>query len=282
MQRPSPRISVIIPSYDRPLATLRAVNSVFAQDVDLEVIVIDDGSRVPFTFNDAPNRLSIVRLEQNSGPAAARNAGVRSAAGEWIAFLDSDDVWPAGSLRPRFEAALREENAAATTIWTAGFADIYRGAVRRHVRIPRPSNGLLDFASGCWACPGSTALMSREAWRRSGGQDEALRRLEDYEWLLRWGAGGGRVAVFGGVGAEISRAGRANVRLVEAAALRIRALHTNYPEAVRRRIEAYLQLEVGAARLHAGNYASGIAALARSWALRPRFRAALESFWVNP
>lgn len=281
MPQAGSRLSVIIPTFERPAATIRAVESVLAQDVGLEVLVVDDGSRAPFTFAHGPPHLKIIRLADNMGPAYARNLGVAEAQGDWIALLDSDDVWPAGSLKPRFEAARRDEENAETTIWTAGFVDVFPNSAARRVRVPRDSRSLLDFASGCWTCPGSTALMSREAWSRSGGQDETLRRLEDYEWLLRWGAGGGRVAAHRGVGAEITRGGRARVASIDAAAARIRALHADQPEAVRRRMESYLLLEAGAARLHAGAYVGGLAALARSWALRPRLRAALEPFWAR-
>ena len=113
-----PRLSVIIPTHERPAATIRAVESVLAQDVDLEVLVVDDGSSTPFRFAHGPSHLKIIRLTENMGPAYARNVGVAEAQGDWIAFLDSDDVWPAGSLKPRFEAARRDEENAATMIWT--------------------------------------------------------------------------------------------------------------------------------------------------------------------
>ncbi len=281
MPRANARLSVIIPTFQRPAATIRAVESALAQNVDLEVLVVDDGSRAPFTLGPGFAHVKIIRLAENMGAAYARNRGVQAAQGDWFAFLDSDDVWPAGSLKPRFEAARNSEENAETTIWTAGFVDVFPNRAERRVRAPRDSASLLDFASGCWTCPGSTALMSRRAWLRSGGQDETLRRLEDYEWLLRWGAGGGRVVAHRGVGAEITRGGRASVALIDAAAARIRALHPDLPKAAQRRMESYLSLEAGAARLHAGAYASGLGALARSWALRPRLRAALEPFWAN-
>lgn len=280
MSKAKPSLSVIIPTFERPAETRRAVESVLAQDVDLEVIVVDDGSRVPFTIDDRAAPPITVRIPENMGPAKARNLGVQEARADWIAFLDSDDVWPTGSLKPRFEAARSDEESAGTTIWTAGFVDVFSNDVRR-LRMPRDSAGLLDFASGCWTCPGSTALMRRDAWLRSGGQDESLRRLEDYEWLLRWGAGGGRVVAYGGVGAEITRGGRARAATIDAAAAAIRARHAHQPEPVRRRMESYLLLEAGAARLHAGAYVSGFGALARSWVLRPRLRAALEPFWTR-
>lgn len=273
-------LSVVIPVFGRAESAARAVASALAQDgVDLEVLAVDDGSPKPFAppLNDP--RFSVLRLEGNRGAAAARNAGVAAARGEWIAFLDSDDAWPAGALRPRVEAAQAGE-APERTIWASAFVEIEPGGACRAPRLPRASARVADFASGCWSCPGSTALFSRAAWARSGGQDEALRRLEDFDWLLRWGLGGGRLAVHEAVGAEISRGPRAAPALVDEAAALIAAKHDGLAPTLKRRMRAYLELERGAARLGAARPLEAGAALARSWLLHPRAQPALERFWI--
>lgn len=274
-----PEISVIVPTYGRAETTARAVRSALAQDVALEVVVVDDGSPAPFAF-DGDARVSIVRLAQNSGAAAARNAGVAAAKAGWLAFLDSDDVWAPVSLRPRFAAA-RVAPEPERTIWGAGFVDVWPDG-RRGARIPIANADPLTFASGCWSCPGSTALFSRAAWEKSGGQDAALRRLEDYDWLLRWGAGGGRLAIDKTIAAEITRGGRALPETAAAAAALLRSKHAHVAENVRRRMEGYLALEMGASLLHAGRPVAGTLALTRSWLLHPRLRTALEPFWQTP
>ncbi|MGH8246665.1 MAG: glycosyltransferase family 2 protein [Gammaproteobacteria bacterium] len=88
------RISVIIPAFNRGHTLQRALNSVHAQTrcAD-EIFVVDDGS----TDNTAEvlmryPRVQCIRLE-NRGVSAARNAGIRAATGDWLAFLDSDDEW---------------------------------------------------------------------------------------------------------------------------------------------------------------------------------------------
>ncbi len=90
-----PRISVIIPTFNRRDYVCEAINSVLNQSSSpFEVIVVDDGST-----DGTPELLrcfgSRIRLHQqpNKGVSAARNAGILLAAGEWVAFLDSDDVW---------------------------------------------------------------------------------------------------------------------------------------------------------------------------------------------
>jgi glycosyltransferase involved in cell wall biosynthesis len=90
------KISAIIPTYNRNSHVLRAIDSVLAQTVPAnEIIVVDDGSTdgtADATARRYGSRVAVIRQE-NAGASAARNHGVREARGEWIAFLDSDDVW---------------------------------------------------------------------------------------------------------------------------------------------------------------------------------------------
>jgi glycosyltransferase involved in cell wall biosynthesis len=88
-------ISVIIPTFNRSNYLVEALQSVLGQKhVDLELIVVDDGSSDD-TVNRLQPFLSKVRVhhQPHSGVSAARNAGVGMARGGWIAFLDSDDLW---------------------------------------------------------------------------------------------------------------------------------------------------------------------------------------------
>ena len=88
--------SIVIPCYNRPLLLKRALLSCVQQSSDnFEVIVVDDGSEedvesVVTSFND--NRIRYHR-QDNKGAATARNTGIDLAKGEWIAFLDSDDIF---------------------------------------------------------------------------------------------------------------------------------------------------------------------------------------------
>lgn len=273
----SARLSVIVPTYQRAVSTVRAVDSALAQSVDLEVVVVDDGSAESFQWKQADSRVRVVRLGTNRGAAAARNAGVAAARSDWIAFLDSDDVWPVDSLAPRFEAALATAEHE-RVIWCGAFTDV-QAETRLRTRFPRASSSPQDFASGCWSCPGSTALMSRAAWMASGGQDEELRRLEDYEWLFRWGLAGGELRSFPGLAAEINRGAGARVELVQAAVAHILGKHRIVSDDLRIRMKSYLALEVAASRLRSGAIATGLWSLAHSWILRPRGQIALEQFW---
>lgn len=90
-----PRVSVIIPTYNRAHYIAETIHSVFEQNFnDYEVIVIDDGStdNTEEVIKPYLDKITFIRKE-NGGPASARNEGIKIAEGEYIAFLDSDDLW---------------------------------------------------------------------------------------------------------------------------------------------------------------------------------------------
>src|SRR5258708_5999676 len=96
-------VSVVIPTYNRRAVLLRAIQSVLEQEVPVfEIIVVDDGSTdetsdIDFAAIDL--RIQYIRLRENRGGAVARNTGIENARGNWIAFLDSDDLWLTDTLR---------------------------------------------------------------------------------------------------------------------------------------------------------------------------------------
>lgn len=101
------RVSVICPVFDtRPDELRAAVRSALDQDgQDVhEIILVDDASTNSGTLDALAelaagyNHVSLLRLDRNGGPAVARNAGLSRASGEWIAFLDADDLWPPDKL----------------------------------------------------------------------------------------------------------------------------------------------------------------------------------------
>jgi glycosyltransferase involved in cell wall biosynthesis len=98
--RKRPQFSVIIPTFNRGLYVQRAINSVLRQNLNnCEIIVVDDGSTdgTPAILKNYGGRIRAIQ-QQNAGASAARNAGIASATGDWVAFLDSDDEWRPGYL----------------------------------------------------------------------------------------------------------------------------------------------------------------------------------------
>jgi glycosyltransferase involved in cell wall biosynthesis len=92
-----PLISVVIPTYNRVLLLQKAIASILAQTYNnWELIVVDDGStdgtsQLIRSMTDA--RISVLELPHSGHIGCLRNTGVRAGKGEWVAFLDSDDVW---------------------------------------------------------------------------------------------------------------------------------------------------------------------------------------------
>jgi glycosyltransferase involved in cell wall biosynthesis len=105
------RVSVVIPTYNREGKLIRALRSVVEQSFPArEIIVVDDASSdgtASIDFHSLDPRIRYVRHDQNRGGAVARNAGVKCALGNWIAFLDSDDIWLPNKLQRQRECMQR-------------------------------------------------------------------------------------------------------------------------------------------------------------------------------
>ena len=179
-------ISVVIPAYNAAACITRALDSVFEQTVvPTEVIVIDDGSR------DATRDVVALygsrvkfRTQENRGPGAARNHGIRLADGEWIAFLDADDSWPPNKIEKQL-AFIRDPR-----VGIVHCRDVSHWSVRQKHPI--------DFDT-LWrknAIILSTALVRRRALEQVRGFNERreLIGVEDYNLWLRIVAAGWQVA----------------------------------------------------------------------------------------
>jgi glycosyltransferase involved in cell wall biosynthesis len=126
-----PLLSIVIPTYNRRHLLEKTLKSVFLELPQCyEVIVVDDGS-TDETIEILKSKYSMnvnfcILQQQNSGPAAARNYGVSQARGEWIAFLDSDDLWLpwTSSLLANLVSEMSETSKAkAIFLQTRGFTD---------------------------------------------------------------------------------------------------------------------------------------------------------------
>ena len=106
----NPKVSVVIPTYNRAAKVQDAIESVLAQTFsDLEVIVVDDGSSddTGKVLSEAFGDRIRYYAQANQGASVARNKGIAEARGEWIAFLDSDDLWEKDKLEWQFKALER-------------------------------------------------------------------------------------------------------------------------------------------------------------------------------
>jgi glycosyltransferase involved in cell wall biosynthesis len=104
-----PEVSVVLPTHNRPRLLRLTLDSVLWQEgVDMEVVVVDDGSTDdlrPAVAGLADPRVRLIRHERARGVSAARNRGVAGARGDWIAFVDDDDLWAPDKLLAQLVAA---------------------------------------------------------------------------------------------------------------------------------------------------------------------------------
>ena len=181
----TPRVTVIIPTYNRAGCLREAVDSVLAQDFrDFELIVVDDGSTddTPRLLQEYGDEIRVFRQE-NCGVSTARNAGISVSRGALIAFLDSDDLWLQGKLARQVEFFKAHADALicqTEEIWVRNGRRVNPG--KRH----RKRGGMIFEPSLdlCLVSP-SAVMVRKELFQRVGFFDESLPACEDYDLWLR-------------------------------------------------------------------------------------------------
>jgi glycosyltransferase involved in cell wall biosynthesis len=186
-----PRVSIVLPSFNRLKFLRSAVDSVFAQSFTAwELIVADDGSdQKTCDYLQSLERpgVKVLRLPHSGNPAAVRNAACRLAGGEYIAFLDSDDVWHPHKLALQVASLDAHRD---------------RGWGNTAFAVIDESGSLLTGERARWwpACEGwileglikmdaviaiPTVMVRRELLEKAGGFDTGQRMCEDYDLWLR-------------------------------------------------------------------------------------------------
>jgi len=120
-----PRVSVIIPTYNRSTLITETIDSVLAQTyLDFELIIVDDGStdNTLEVLSMYGERIKIIQ-QDNQGQGSARNTGINSSRGELIAFLDSDDLWKPNKLEIQYELIKKKPDLA----WVYSDAEAFDG-----------------------------------------------------------------------------------------------------------------------------------------------------------
>jgi glycosyltransferase involved in cell wall biosynthesis len=183
----TPKISVIIPTHNRAgLLTLTLASVLWQQHVDLEAIVVDDGSTegevgtVPGI--DDP-RVRVIRTDSAEGVSLARNRGLGEARGEWIAFLDDDDLWAPTKLAAQLAAAVERGR---TWAYTGVIYIGKRNEIIGGTRPPSPRELIAQLPrwnlvpGGC-----SGVIVTRDALATAGVFDPALVSLADWDMWIR-------------------------------------------------------------------------------------------------
>ena len=192
----SPKVSVIIPSYNTALFIGETLASVRAQRFrDYEVIVVNDGSPDTEQLERAlvADRDWISYLKKpNGGLSSARNAGIRVARGQYVALLDSDDAWEPDYLTVQV-AALDADPSVAVSYANAMIFGDSLDAGKDYMSI-FPSRGEVTFQRLVeMECNVLVSALVRRTWlERVGPFDEALRTNEDFDMWLRIVQAGGR------------------------------------------------------------------------------------------
>ncbi len=184
-----PKVSVIIPTYNRAHLVGRAIQSVLDQTYrDFELIIVDDCStdntyEVVTGFHD--ERLRYIRHDKNRGASAARNTGIREARGRYVAFQDSDDEWLPEKLEKQievFDTASPEVGVVYTGFW--------RIQDDKRIYIPSPEikpkgGDIHDILLQVNLIGTPVTVLKRECFEKVGMFDEELPKLVDWELWIR-------------------------------------------------------------------------------------------------
>ena len=181
-----PLVSVIIPTFNRGYCLEESIRSVLEQSfIDFELVVVDDGSTD--NTSELVRRFPAVKLirleEKNRGVSFARNRGVVEAQGDWVGFLDSDDLWEQGKLATQVKWIERHPDLQAVytdEIW-----------IRNGLRV-NPMNKHRKYSGDifryclplCIVSP-SSVLLRAKVLSEVGGFDESMPVCEDYDLWLR-------------------------------------------------------------------------------------------------
>jgi len=280
-----PTVSVIIPVFNGVTFVTRAIESVLHQTVvDLELIVVDDGSTdetASLVQAIKDPRLRYLH-QQNQGPSVARNNGIRVATGEWIAFLDSDDYWLPTKLAAQLDRARQMPDAGliycgASYLDPAGnLIDDMPALVEGHV-LPEL------LLNNCVSGGTSSAALRRDLLDAIGPFDESMSCCEDWDLWLRAANATPYAKVDERLVCVINRPGSLNkrardvrdvsVRMLESAFRTYAAKHAN----LRRRALWNVYRSAGNTYLDNKEYAKATRNILRAITYRPQF---LPTYWT--
>jgi glycosyltransferase involved in cell wall biosynthesis len=193
----NPLVSVIIPCLNRETLVGQAIESALGQThQNVEIIVVNDGStdgteKVVQSYT-ASGKVRYFKHEVNKGIPAARNTGIRNSLGEYVAFLDSDDMWLPNKVEVQVRAFAQDNTGQVGIVWTdAYFVDEFGNTKTKGAVLPR-NFGLLDnervlkllFMRNFVI--GGTSMIRRSCFDEVGFLDEELRGgTDDYDLWLR-------------------------------------------------------------------------------------------------
>lgn len=186
----TPLVSVIVPTHNSEHWIRQTVESVLCQTLsDFELIIVDDGSldrTVDVLAVISDPRMRVFRYQSAGvrGPAAGRNRGLSHAAGEYIAFLDHDDLWLPQKLAAQVQALQDHPEAAVAYSWI-DIINEHGQLIESPARISINGNVFDALLLGCFLWTGSNPLIRRSALDRVGSFDEQIGGSDDWDMWLR-------------------------------------------------------------------------------------------------
>lgn len=182
-----PIVSIVIPAYNAERTILETLDSVFQQIfTDFEVIIIDDGSTdqtVELLKKIQDPRLKVFSYS-NGGLSVARNRGIARASGDYIAFLDADDLWTSDKLELQLAALQTDPAAGVAYSWTCNMSQTGEAFYPGH-SVTYSGNVYAQLLLGNFLASGSNCLIRRDAIASVGEFDPSLRSYEDWDYWLR-------------------------------------------------------------------------------------------------
>lgn len=300
-EKAAPSVSVIIPAYNVAAYIVETLDSVFSQTfVDFEVIVINDGSPDTAEFERAigPYRERILYISQdNGGASAARNAGLRAASGELIAFLDADDLWSPGYLEEQVKFIQRAGcDVACADAMIFGEGPDAGKSYMETLMNTAPASGeatFLELLSAEKSFITSGVVARREPILEIGLFDEQLKNAQDFDLWLRLARHGARLAYQRKVllkyrcrqdslSGDAINSHRREIRVFD-------KIEQSYPLTPRERAEvsavirkrrALLEYELGKLYLLPGDFARARESFAKSNSLSPALKPRL-ALWLT-
>ncbi len=173
-----PTVSIVITTRDRHQFAERAIECALGQSIsDIEVIVVDDGSREPLRLPPADERLRLIRRNQSVGTCGARNLGMETARGSWITFLDDDDELVPHMVETSL-GAVKDSDLPSPVAALSGI-EVVDGAgriVKTHLPVTLPMGGdyFLEDGNGRSFQTHNTLFVPTETLRDIGGFDEDI------------------------------------------------------------------------------------------------------------
>jgi glycosyltransferase involved in cell wall biosynthesis len=190
MGRNASKVTVIIPSYNREKYIRETIDSALAQTYEnIEIVVVDDGStdRSRGILQGYGNRIRLLEHEgrANRGQSAAINLAMRSTSGEYVAILDSDDVWTVEKIEKQVDYLERHPEIG--IVYGNGYAIDENGKILYKLIPPghREENNPRRMLLECHFNIPSNALVRRSAFDHAGEFDETLRSSQDHDMAIR-------------------------------------------------------------------------------------------------